>query len=76
MYCVPRPLVMHADVSDYRSKSGKTLPLCPPAGEKATVILDGLPVTGIVQSIKEDKSSFTPRWSITVAPKQSIAAQR
>jgi hypothetical protein len=45
-------------------------------GEKATVILDGLPVTGIVQSIKEDKSSFTPRWSITVAPKQGIAAQR
>jgi hypothetical protein len=28
-------------------------------GEKATLILEGLSVTGMVQSIKEDKSSFT-----------------
>ena len=45
-------------------------------GEKATLILDGLPVIGIVQSIKEDKSSFAPRWSITVVPEQGVAAQR
>jgi hypothetical protein len=45
-------------------------------GEKATLILEGLSVTGMVQSIKEDKSSFTPRWSITVAPNAGIAAQR
>jgi len=26
-------------------------------GEKATVMLNGLPVTGMVRSVKEDKSS-------------------
>ena len=44
-------------------------------GEKATtVILNGLPVTGMVRSVKEDKSSTLTRWVITVVPKQGIAA--
>jgi hypothetical protein len=43
-------------------------------GEKATVMLDGLPVTGMVRSVREDKSSNPTRWTITVVPKQGIAA--
>ena len=43
-------------------------------GEKKTVMLNGLPVTGMVWSVTEDKSSPTTRWTITVVPKQGIAA--
>jgi hypothetical protein len=43
-------------------------------GEKATLILNGLPVTGMVRSVKEDKSSTPTRWTVTVVPKQGIAA--
>lgn len=43
-------------------------------GEKATVMLNGLPVTGMVRSVKEDKSSAPTRWTVTVVPKQGIAA--
>jgi hypothetical protein len=43
-------------------------------GENATLILDGLPVTGMVRSVKEDKSSNPTRWTVTVVPKQGIAA--
>jgi hypothetical protein len=43
-------------------------------GEKATVILNGLPVTGMVRSVKEDKSSSITRWTITIISKQGIAA--
>jgi len=43
-------------------------------GEKATLILNGLPVTGMVRSVQEDKSSTPTRWTVTVVPKQGIAA--
>ena len=43
-------------------------------GEKATLVLNGMPVTGMVRSIKEDKSSIPTRWIVLVVPKQSIAA--
>ena len=43
-------------------------------GELATVVLNGLRVTGLVRSVKEDKSSTPTRWTVTVAPKQGIAA--
>jgi hypothetical protein len=43
-------------------------------GEKATVLLNGLPVTGMVRSVKEDKSSGSMRWVVSVVPKQGLAA--
>jgi hypothetical protein len=43
-------------------------------GEKATVMLNGLRVTGMVRSVKEHKSSNPTRWTVTVIPKQGIAA--
>jgi len=43
-------------------------------GEKATLMLNGLSVTGMVRSVKEDKSSAPKRWIISVVPKQGIAA--
>jgi hypothetical protein len=43
-------------------------------GEKATLMLNGLSVTGMVRSGKEDKSSTPMRWIISVVPKQGIAA--
>jgi hypothetical protein len=43
-------------------------------GEKATVMLNGLPVTGIVRSVMEVKSSNPTRWIVSVVPKQRIAA--
>jgi hypothetical protein len=43
-------------------------------GEKATVKLNGLPVTGMVRSVMEVKSSNPTRWIVSVVPKQGIAA--
>jgi hypothetical protein len=43
-------------------------------GEKATVMLNGLRVTGMVRSVMEVKSSNPTRWIVSVAPKQGIAA--
>ena len=43
-------------------------------GEKATVILNGLPVSGLVRSVMEVKSSNPMRWIVSVVPKQGIAA--
>ena len=43
-------------------------------GEKATLILNGLPVTGMVRSVMEVKSSNPTRWIVSVIPKQGIAA--
>jgi hypothetical protein len=40
-------------------------------GEKATVFLNGLPVTGMVRSVREDASSTPMRWIISVAPKMA-----
>ena len=43
-------------------------------GQKATVMLNGMPVTGMVRSVMEVKSSNPMRWTVTVVPKQGIAA--
>ena len=43
-------------------------------GKKATVMLNGLPITGMVRSVKEHQSSNPMRWTVTVIPKQGIAA--
>jgi hypothetical protein len=43
-------------------------------GQKATVMLNGLPVTGMVRSVMEVKSSDPTRWIVSVVPKQGIAA--
>jgi hypothetical protein len=44
-------------------------------GETATLILNGLPITGTVLSVMEVKSSGEPtRWIVAVAPKRRIAA--
>jgi hypothetical protein len=40
-------------------------------GQKATVTLNGLPVTGLVRSVKELKSDNLKRWLVTVTTKQS-----
>jgi hypothetical protein len=39
-------------------------------GHKATVMLNGLPVTGMVRSVKEHRSSNPTRWTVTVVRKQ------
>jgi hypothetical protein len=44
-------------------------------GEKATLMLNGLPVTGMVRSVMEVVSSNPTRWIVSVVPKQGIAAQ-
>jgi hypothetical protein len=43
-------------------------------GEKTTLILNGLPVTGMVRSVREDKSSTPKRWIVSVVARPSIAA--
>jgi hypothetical protein len=43
-------------------------------GERASFMLNGLPVTGMVRSVKEDRSSIPTRWIVSVVPKQGIAA--
>ena len=43
-------------------------------GEKARLMLNGMPVTGMVRSVMEVKSSNHTRWIVSVVPKQGIAA--
>jgi hypothetical protein len=43
-------------------------------GEKARLLLNGVPVTGMVHSVMEVKSSNHTRWIVSVVPKQGIAA--
>ena len=38
-------------------------------GQKTTVMLNGMPVTGMVRSVMEVKSSNPIRWTVTVVPK-------
>jgi hypothetical protein len=42
-------------------------------GFKATVMLNGLPVTGMVRSVMEHQASHLMRWTVTVAPKEGRA---
>jgi hypothetical protein len=39
-------------------------------GEKLRLVLNGFPVTGMIRSVKEDKSGVPTRWTVTVVPKQ------
>ena len=43
-------------------------------GEKTTLALNGLPVTGLVRSIKEVESSKPVRWIVSVVQRQDKAA--
>jgi len=43
-------------------------------GERATVMLRGVPVTGMVRSVREDRSSTPIRWVVSIMPKHGIAA--
>jgi hypothetical protein len=43
-------------------------------GQKATVMLNGLRVAGMVRSVMEVKSSNPTRWIVSVVPNQGIAA--
>jgi hypothetical protein len=43
-------------------------------GQKATVMLNGLPITGMVRSVKEHQSSNPIRWTVTVVPKAGRAS--
>jgi hypothetical protein len=43
-------------------------------GEKARLMLNGLPVTGMVRSVLEVASSSPTRWIVTVVAEQVIAA--
>jgi hypothetical protein len=43
-------------------------------GQKATVILNGLAVVGMVRSVKQHQSSNPTRWTVTVVPKQGMAS--
>jgi hypothetical protein len=36
-------------------------------------MLRGLPVTGMVRSVREDRSSTPMRWIVSVVPKHGIA---
>jgi hypothetical protein len=42
--------------------------------EKTTLTIKGSPVTGMVRSVIEVKSSNPTRWIVSVVPKQGIAA--
>jgi hypothetical protein len=43
-------------------------------GKKTTVTVEGSPVTGLVRSVMEVRSSNPRRWIITVIAKSTIAA--
>jgi hypothetical protein len=43
-------------------------------GVKAALILNGLPITGMVRSVMEVKSSNPTRWIVSVIAMQGIAA--
>ena len=43
-------------------------------GEKKTVMLNGMPVTGMVRSVMEIKSSYPMRWTVKVVSKLGMAA--
>jgi hypothetical protein len=43
-------------------------------GEKATLKLNGLSVTGMVRSVLEDKSTTPTRWIVSILVQHTIAA--
>jgi hypothetical protein len=74
LYRVPRPwgLMQIIEITD--PLEARRCRYAQYRGEKATVTLNGSPVTGMVRSVREDKSGPTARWTITVIPKPGIAA--
>jgi hypothetical protein len=71
---LPRPLVMHANYRNYRANRGSNCRYAQYRGEKARLIVNGMPVTGMVRSVMEVKSSNHTRWIVSVVPKHGIAA--
>jgi hypothetical protein len=72
LFRVPRPL------------STKTIEIIDPVearrcryaqyrGEKATLMLRGSPITGMVRSVREDRPSTPMRWIVSVVPRHGIA---
>jgi hypothetical protein len=43
-------------------------------GEKARLMLNGVPVTGIVRAVQEDRFSAPKRWIVTVISNYDITA--
>jgi hypothetical protein len=43
-------------------------------GEKVTLKLNGLSVTGMVRSVLEDKSARPARWIVSILAQHTIAA--
>jgi hypothetical protein len=43
-------------------------------GERTRLTIEGLPITGVIRSVFEDKSSAPTRWIVTVVPKPRAAA--
>jgi hypothetical protein len=43
-------------------------------GQKATVMLNGVPVTGVIRSVREHPSSNPIHWTVTVVSKPGRAA--
>jgi hypothetical protein len=43
-------------------------------GEKTRLTIEGLPVTGVIRAVLEDRSSTPTRWIVTVVPKPLAAA--
>jgi hypothetical protein len=43
-------------------------------GEKTKLTIEGLPVTGMVRSVLEDRSRTPTRWIVTVVPRPFAAA--
>jgi hypothetical protein len=43
-------------------------------GEKTMLTIEGLPITGMVRSVLEDRSSTPMRWIVSVVPQQGLAA--
>jgi hypothetical protein len=42
--------------------------------EKTTLTIKGSPVTGLVRSVREDRSSSPTRWVVAFVEQRSIAA--
>jgi hypothetical protein len=45
-------------------------------GEKATLMLNGLPVSGMVRSVMEVKSSNPTRWIVSVVQSRALQPNR
>ena len=74
LYRVPRPWCLMQIIEITDPLEARRCRYAQYRDEKATVMLNGLPVTGMVRSVREDKSCLTTRWIVTVVPMQGAAA--